>query len=75
MSAAAAGRILDFGNLSRDKSLTVGCVHCNEDQRKQRERDEGAQVSWWKLREPVCRRISMRQYASSPRKDKSGYER
>ena len=37
------------------------------------ERDEGAQVPRWKSSGPVCRRISMRQYASSPIKDKSGY--
>ena len=44
-------------------------------EREHNERDEGAQVSRWKSREPARRRTSMRQYASSPRKDKSGYER
>ena len=43
--------------------------------REHSERDEGAQVPRWKSREPVCRRILMRQYATSPRKDESGYER
>ena len=37
--------------------------------------DEGAQVPWWKSRQSVCRRIQMRQYASSPRKENSGCER
>ena len=42
---------------------------------KTREDDEGAQVAQWKLRGPVRQRILMRQYASSPRKEKSEYER
>ena len=46
-----------------------------QDERGHSERDEGAQVPRWKLRKPVYQRISMRLYASSPRKDKSGYER
>ena len=45
------------------------------DEKEHSERDEGAQVPRWKSREPVCQKNSMRQYASSLRKDKSGYER
>ena len=56
-------------------SLTVGCVRCSVAERAHSERDEGAQASRWKSREPACRRISIRQYASSPTKDKTGYER
>ena len=48
MSAGAAGWILDSAN-PRDKSLTEGCVRCNEDER--------AQVSQWKPRESVCQKI------------------
>ena len=33
-----------FCQSSRDKSLTVGCVRCSEDERAHGERDEGAQV-------------------------------
>ena len=65
--ADAAERILDSAN-PREKSLTEGCVRCSEDERGHSEHDEEAQVPRWKSREPVCRRISMRQYASSPRK-------
>ena len=54
-----------------ERSLTVGCNRCSEDQREHSECDEGAQVPRWKSMEPVCQRISMRQYASSPRKEKS----
>ena len=57
------------------EELIVGCVRGSVDQRKHSERDEGAQVPRWKSREPVCRRISKRQYVSSPRKEKSEYER
>ena len=57
------------------KSLTQGCVRSSKDQRKQSERDKGAQVPGWKLRELVRQRISMRLCASSPRKKKVGYER
>ena len=59
----------------KEKSLTEGCVRCSVDEREHCERDEGAQVPRWKSREPVCQRILMRQYAFSPRKDKSEYER
>ena len=71
VSAGAAGRILDSANPRdwRDKSLTEGCVRCRVDEREHSDRDEGAQVPLWKSREPVCQRISIRQYASSPRKD------
>ena len=75
VSAGAAGRIFDSANLREIRSLTVGCAHCSVDERKHSEHNGGAQVPWWKSREPVCRRISMRQYVSSPRKDKTGYER
>ena len=73
MIASAAGRILDSANPG-DKSLTEGCVRCSVDERKHSERGVGAQVPRWKLRAPVCQRNSMRQYASSPRTVKSGYE-
>ena len=73
MSTGAAGRILDSDN-PRDKSLKEGCVRCSEDQREHSKHDEGAQVPRWKLRGPVCQNTS-RQYASSSRKDMSGYER
>ena len=59
----------------RDRNLKKGCVHCSEDERGHSEHDEGAQVPQWKSREPVCQNTLKRQYASSPRKDKSGYER
>ena len=51
-----------------------GCVRCSIDEREHSEHDEGAQVPLWKLREPVCRKIQTGQYASNPRKEKSGYE-
>ena len=70
VSTGAAGRILDFANPMRDKNLKEGCVPCSVDERRHSEHDEGAQVPQWKLREPVCQNTSMRQYASSPRKDK-----
>ena len=54
------------------KSSIVGCVRCSEDVRGHSEHDKEVQVPQWRSREPVCRRISMRQYASSPRKEKSG---
>ena len=57
------------------KNLKKGCVRCSEDERGHSEHDEGAQVPRWKSREPVCQRILMRQYASSPRKENSGYDR
>ena len=66
VSTGAAGRILDSAN-PRDKSLTVVCVRCSEE-REQSERDEVAQAPHWRSREPVRRRISMRQYASSQRR-------
>ena len=47
------------------------CVRYSEDEKKYSERNEGAQVTQLKPREPVCRKISMRQHVSSPRKDKS----
>ena len=34
----------------RDKSLTVSCVHCGENERAHSKRDEGAQVLRWKSR-------------------------
>ena len=40
---ALAGRIFECAN-SKDKSLTVDCVRCSEDERGHNERDEGAQV-------------------------------
>ena len=43
--------------------------------REHSEHDEGAQAPRWTSRKPVCQNTSMRQYASSPRKDKSGYKR
>ena len=64
-----------FGQSKKDKNLTEGCVRCSEDEREHSEHDEGAQVPRWKSREPACRKILMRQYASSPRRDKSGYEK
>ena len=59
----------------KDKSLTVGRVRCSEDEREHSKHDEGAQVPRWKLRKLVCQRTLMRQDDSSPRKQKSGYER
>ena len=59
----------------RDRNLKEGCVHCSKDERGHSEHDKGAQVPQWKLRESVCQNTLKRQYASSPRKDKSGYER
>ena len=63
VSTGAARRILDSANPREVK----GWAHCSENER--------AQVPQWKLREPVCKNIWKRQYASSPRKDESGYER
>ena len=59
--------------LEREKTLTKDGVCCNEDKIGLSERDEEAQIPRCKSRKPVCRRISMRWYVSSPRKD--GYER
>ena len=56
VSAGAAGRILDSGD-PRDKSLTVDCVRCIEDEREHSEHDEEAQVPRWRSREAVCQRI------------------
>ena len=58
-----------------NSSLKEGCVRCKVDEREHSEHDEEAQVPWLKSRKPMCQRISMRQYASSPRKEKSVYER
>ena len=55
VSAGAVGRILDSAYPS--KILTVGCVRCSKDEREHSERDEEAQVSQWKWREPVSQRI------------------
>ena len=74
VSTGAAGSILDTAN-PRDKNLKEGCVRCSEDERGHSEHDEETHVSRWKSREPVCLKILMRQYASSPKKDNSGYER
>ena len=41
----------------RDRSLTENCVHCSEGERDHSEHGVEAQVTRWKLREPVCRRI------------------
>ena len=71
----AAGRILDSANPREIRTLKEGCVHCSKDEREHSEHDEGAQVPQWKLREPMCQNALIRQYASSPRKDQSGYER
>ena len=43
-----------FCQFKKDKSLTEGSVLCSVDEREHSERDEGAQVPWWKSREPVC---------------------
>ena len=72
VSAGAAGRILDSA-YPRDKNLTEDCGRLSTE-RQHSERDEGAQVPRWKSRKPVCQRISMKQNASSPRKEKGGYE-
>ena len=74
VSTGARGRILDSVN-PREITTKQKTVRCSVDEREHNEHDEGAQVRRWKLREPVCQRILMRQYASSPRKEKSGYER
>ena len=69
------GKDSRFCQSYRDRSLKEGCVRCSEGEREHNEHDVEAQVTRWKSREPVCGRISMRQYASSPRKEKSGYQR
>ena len=56
VSAGTARKILDSAN-PRDKNLTEGYVHCSVDEREHSKHDKGAQVPWWKLREPVCQRI------------------
>ena len=62
-------------NCRERKSVTEDCVCCSENERRHSDRDEGEQVPQWKPRKSVCQRISIRQYASSSRKEKSGYER
>ena len=57
------------------KNLLEDCVRCSKNEREHSERDERTQISQRKSSGPVCRRISMRHYASSPRKERSGYER
>ena len=74
VSTGAASNDSRFCQSYRDKNLKEGCVRCSEDERGHSEHDEGAQVPRWKSREPVCQNTLMRQYASSPRKDKNGYE-
>ena len=64
----ATGKILDSANPR--KNIKEGCVRCSVNERGHSEHDEGAQVPRWKSREPACQNTSMRQYASSPRKDK-----
>ena len=61
--------ILDSANSVEIKSLPEGCVRCSEEEKKHSDRDEGAQALQWTSRRPVCRRIYMRQCASSPRKE------
>ena len=51
----------------RDKNLKESRVRCSEDERGHSEHDEGAQIPRWKSREPVCQKILMSKYASSPR--------
>ena len=75
VSAGAAVKDSQFCESLRDQSLTEGCIHCSVDEREHSESEKGAQVPRWKSRKPVSRRIWMRQYASSPRKNKIGYER
>ena len=75
MFAGAASRIFDSANPREIKSLTEGCVHCSEDNRGHSDRDKGAPISQWIPRGPGCQRISMKQYASSPRKENCGYKR
>ena len=41
----------------RDRSSTEGCVRCSQGEREHSEYDVEAQVTRWKSREPVCRRI------------------
>ena len=72
VSTGAARRILGSAN---PRELKEDCVHCSEDERGHSEHDDGAQVPQWQSREPVCQNIWKRQYASSPRKDESGYEK
>ena len=75
VSASTAGRILDSANSREIRSLTEDCVRCSEGEREHSKQDVEAQVPRLKSREPVCQRIRMRQYASSPRKERSGYQR
>ena len=74
VSTGAAGRILDSAN-PREIRTYKKAVSVAAKTRGHSEHDEGAQVPRWKSREPDCQKILMRQYTSSPRKDKSGYER
>ena len=68
VSVSAARRIFDSADPRDIRSLTEGCVRCSEGKREHSKHDVEAQVPRWKSREPVCQRIQMRQYASSPRK-------
>ena len=49
--------------------------HCSEDQRGRKEPDEEAKIPQMILRQPICQRILMKQYAFNPREKKSGKEK
>ena len=66
VSTGTARRILDSAN-----PREIRAVRCSKNGRGHSEWKKQAQVFHWKTREPVCQRISMRQYTSSSRKDKS----
>ena len=69
VSAGAAERILDSAN---PEEMELNRKLCPL-QRKRERTQRTFKVA--QPREPVCQRISMRQYAYNPRKEKSGYER
>ena len=73
VSTGAAGRILDSAN-PREIRTKKKAVSIAAKTRGHSEHDEGAQVSQWKLREPVCQNTLKRQYASSPRKEERDYK-
>ena len=71
--AGAARKIFDFANPKELRAQQQAvCVAAKT--KENTTSDEVAQVPRWILTEPLCQRISIRQYASSPRKDKNGYE-
>ena len=69
VSAGVAEQLLDSANPRRYTNLMEGCFRCSIDEREHSERDEEAQVPWWKsCVKPVCQRFSIRQYTPSLRR-------